>query len=145
MSMLNNELDIGRRTFIAQTAILAAIAALTACGAGADMSTAPTLSGTTTLKVSDYPALNSVGGIALVTISGNPFAVVRTGTSSFVTLSRVCQHQGGIVDVSGSGFLCPLHGAQYSASGAWVGGQSAGNLISYPTTYDAVAGTISIA
>jgi Rieske Fe-S protein len=135
--------EIGRRTFLAQSALLVAAAALAACAVGGDP-TAPSLSGQTTLKVSDYPALATVGGIALVTIQSSPYAVVRTGTSSFVTLSRICPHQGSTVNQSGSGFLCPNHGAQFNASGTWTGGQSTSNLRSYATTYDASAGTLTI-
>ena len=135
---------IGRRTFLAQGALLAAAAMLAACGVAAD-STGPTaVTPGTTIRVSDYPALAQVGGIALITIQGGPFAVVRTGTSAFVTLSRVCPHQGTTVGVNGSGFLCPNHGARFSATGAWTGGQPTGNLQSYATAYDATAGTLTI-
>ena len=136
---------IGRRTFIAQAAMVAAAAALAACGGGGGTDlTAPTLSGSTTIKVTDYPALASVGGVALVTIGGSPFAVVRTGASAFVTLSRVCPHQGSTVNQSGSGFLCPNHGAQFSSTGTWIGGQPTTSLRSYATIYDAAAGTLTI-
>jgi cytochrome b6-f complex iron-sulfur subunit len=135
---------IARRTFLAQSAVIAAAVALAACGASGDSPTSPTLTGTTTLKLSDYPVLNGVGGIALVTISSAPFAVVRTGASSFVTLSRVCTHEGTTVNVNGSGFLCPNHGAQFNASGTWIGGQVTTSLHSYPTVYDATAGTLTL-
>lgn len=135
---------IARRTFLVQSAMVAAAVALAACGAAGTDATAPSLSGTTTLKVSDYPSLATVGGVALVTIASNPVAVVRTGTSSFVALSRVCPHQGSTVNQNGSGFLCPNHGAQFSSTGTWVGGQQTNSLRSYTTTYDAAAGTISI-
>jgi cytochrome b6-f complex iron-sulfur subunit len=134
---------IGRRTFLAQSALMAAAAALAACAGGTDL-TAPSLTGATTLKVSDYSSLATVGGVALVTISSSPFAIVRTGASSFVTLSRVCPHQGSIVNQSGTGFLCPNHGAQFSSTGTWVGGERTSSLRSYTTTYDAAAGTITI-
>jgi len=135
---------IGRRTFLAQSAILAAAAALAACGAGGDNVTAPTLNSSSTIKVSDYPALANVGGVALVNISGNPFAIVRTDTSTFVALSRVCPHAGSIVNATASGFLCPNHGAQFSKTGQWVGGQRTSSLHSYPATYDATAGTVTV-
>lgn len=136
---------IGRRTFLAQSAILAAAAALAACGAGGGSDvTGPTLNGSSTIKVSDYPALANVGGVALVNISGNPIAIVRTDASTFVALSRVCPHQGSIVNTTNSGFLCPNHGAQFTKTGQWVGGQRTGNLTSYPTTYDATAGTVTV-
>ncbi len=133
---------IGRRAFLYHGALAAAAVALAAC-ATTDLS-APTLPAGTTIKVSDYPALASVGGIALVTISGARLAVVRTADTSFVVLSRICQHQGGIVNINGSGFLCPNHGARYNATGQWIGGQSASNLISYANSYDAGTGVLSI-
>jgi cytochrome b6-f complex iron-sulfur subunit len=135
---------IGRRAFLAQSALLAAGALLAACAAGDVSSPGTDLTSTSDIKVSDLPALASVDGVALVNISGNPLAIVRTGDASFVTLSRVCPHQGSTINPSGSGFLCPGHGAQFSATGQWVGGQRTSNMRSYSTTYDAAAGTITI-
>jgi cytochrome b6-f complex iron-sulfur subunit len=137
------EAGIGRRTFLAQGALLAAAAMLAACGASTD-TTAPPLSTSTTIKIGDYAALAQVGGIALVTVQGAALAVVRTGASTFVALSRTCPHQGTTVNVSGSGFLCPNHGARFAADGTWVGGQPTGNMQSYATIYDATAGTLTI-
>ena len=134
---------IGRRTFLAQSAILAAAAALAACGAGGD-ATAPTLSGSTSIKVGDYPALANVGGVALVNVSGAPLAIVRTDASTYLALSRICPHQGSIVNFTGNGFLCPNHGAQFTETGTWVGGQRTSSLQSYPTTFDSTTGTLTI-
>lgn len=134
---------IGRRTFLAQGAMLAALAALAACGGGSS-STAPTFSGKSTINVSDYPALGSVGGVAMVNVSGTPMAVVRTDASTFVALSRICPHQGSIVNYTGNGFLCPNHGAQFSKTGTWVGGQPTGNMYTYATSFDATTGTLTI-
>ena len=134
--------EIGRRTFLAQSALLAAAAALAACGMSD--ATAPELTGQASIKVSDYPALSSVGGIAMVSIQGSPLAIVRTGTSTYVALSRICPHQGSTVNQSGSGFLCPNHGARFAADGTWVGGQPTSSLRSYATSYDATSGTLTI-
>jgi Rieske Fe-S protein len=135
--------EIGRRTFLAQSALLAAAALLAGCAAGSDP-TAPELSGQATISVSDYPALSTVGGIAMVSIQSSPLAIVRTGTSTFVALSRVCPHQGSIVNQNGSGFLCPNHGAQFSSTGTWVGGQPTTNMRSYATSYNSATGTLTI-
>src|SRR3954471_21837343 len=135
--------EIGRRTFLAQSALLAAAAALAACSVGAD-ATAPDLSSQATINVSDYPSLATVGGIAMVTIQGSPMAIVRTGSSTFVALSRVCPHQGSIVNQSGSGFLCPNHGAQFNSTGTWIGGERTSSMRSYATSYNASAGTLTI-
>ena len=134
--------EIGRRTFLVQSALLAAAAALAACGVSD--ATAPDLTGQASIKVTDYPALASVGGIAMVTIQGSPLAIVRTGASTYVALSRVCPHQGSTVNQSGSGFLCPNHGARFAADGTWVGGQPTSSLRSYATSYDATSGTLTI-
>ena len=82
--------------------------------------------------------------MATLTIGSTPIAVVRTATSSFVALSRICPHQGGGVNPVSGGFLCPLHGAQFSDTGVWEGGQQTGNLTSYNTSYNASAGTLTI-
>ena len=137
------EQGIGRRTFLVQTGILAAIAALNACmGSGDSGTTAPSVS--STINVSNYPALANVGGVAVITLGNAPLAIVRTGTSSFLALSRVCPHQGGIVELSGSDFVCPVHGATFNLSGQWIGGQRTSSLHSYTTTYDATTGTLTI-
>jgi Rieske Fe-S protein len=134
--------EIGRRTFLVQSAIVAAAAALAACGA--DSSTAPTISTGTTIKVSDFSSLSAVGGIATTSVGGAPIAVVRTGTSSFLVLSRVCPHQGSTVNQNGSGFLCPNHGARFDSNGTWTGGERTSSLHAYSSTYDAASGTITI-
>jgi Rieske Fe-S protein len=133
---------VSRRTFVVQSMFMAAAAALAACGA--DGATAPNIAAGTQIKVGDYAALSAVGGIALVTLDGSPLAVVRTGASTFAVLSRVCPHQGSIVNQNGSGFLCPNHGARFSADGTWQGGERTSNLRSYPNTYNASTNTITL-
>jgi cytochrome b6-f complex iron-sulfur subunit len=135
--------DISRRTFLTQSALLAAAAALAACSAGAD-TTAPNIPSGTTIKVSDYSALSANNGVALVNLSGAPVAIVHTSGTSYVALSRVCPHQGGIVNPIGSGFLCPNHGAQFSITGQWQGGQRTSSLHSYATSFDATTGILTI-
>ncbi len=135
---------IGRRTFLAQSAILAAAAALAACGAGGDSVTGPSGNVNGSIKVGDYPALANVGGVALVNVSGQPLAVVRTDTSTYLVLSRTCPHQGSIVNPTTNGFLCPNHGAQFTKTGTWVGGQPTGNMFTVSSSFDATSGTLTI-
>ena len=120
----------------------AAAAALAACGAMD--STSPRLSESVDITVADYPALATVGGIALVSAGGERLAIVRIGSSSYAALSRVCPHQGGIVNVNGSGFRCPEHGATFSASGAWTGGQRTSSLHAYSTSFNATGGVLTV-
>lgn len=135
--------SMDRRVFLTRATLAAAATALAACGGGGSDPTSPASVGAS-LRVADYPALASVGGIASLTLSGTPIAVVRTGAATFVTLSRVCPHERTTVNQSGSGFLCPNHQARFDATGTWVGGQRTSNLTAYATTYDAAAGTLQI-
>ena len=137
------ERGISRRVFVARGALAAAAALLAAACAGSD-SLGPTLSGSATIDVSSYPSLANVGGVALVDIQGSPFAVVRTGTSTFLALSRICPHQGGLIVQSGSGFRCTVHGATFNSTGTWIGGQRTGSMRSYPTSYDSATSTLTV-
>jgi Rieske Fe-S protein len=132
-----------RRTFISQTVLAAAAAALAACAGGGGDVTAPASVGSS-IKVADYPALAATGGVALVTVGGARLAIVRTDATSFVALSRVCPHEGGTISPSSTGFLCAQHGAQFNATGTWVGGQRTSSMRSYPAVYDAATGTLAI-
>ena len=136
---------IGRRTFLIQSALLAAAAALAACSTSDATAPDITADGTTNvINISSYPTLAAVGGVAMVTISRAPIAVVRTSESTFVALSRICPHQGGTVQQSGTGFQCPVHGARFSQTGQWVGGQRTSSLHAYNAAFDAAAGTLTI-
>lgn len=135
---------IDRRSFLTRGALAAAALALAACGGGAGSDVMAPSSVSLALTVANYPALASIGGVALVSASSSPIAVVRTGTSSFVALSRICPHQGATVNISASGFTCPRHGATFNTTGAWVGGQGASSLHSYPTSYDASTGVLTV-
>ena len=130
-----------RRMFLERTLMLAA-AMLAACS-GAD-ATAPDLSGQTQINVSSYPELANVGGVALVTIEGSPMAIVRTGASTFLALSRICPHQGGLIVTTSSGFRCTRHGAQFTTTGTWTGGERTSNMRSYPTSYVAATSTLTV-
>ena len=134
---------LGRREFLAKSAMFAAAAAaLSACGL--TDSTSPQLTSSVDIAVADYPALASVGGIALVNAGGERLAIVRTGSTSYVALSRVCPHQGGIVNTSGSGFRCPEHGATFNSTGTWTGGERTSSLHAYSTSFNATTGVLTI-
>ncbi len=137
-----NVARIKRREFVAYGAAALALAALAACGG--DALTSPSTVASTSLKLSDLPALASVGGVATVRIGSTPIAIVRTGASSFVAFSRICPHQGATIDVTSTGFHCPNHGATFNASGVWIGGERTRNLTSYPVQYDSAAGTLTV-
>jgi Rieske Fe-S protein len=137
---------IGRRAFLETTLAALGVSALAACAA-TDFA-APTIT-TFSVKLSDYPALAAVGGIAVVdngSRSGEPIAVARTGASTYIALSLVCPHRGTTVSVvnNNTSFYCSGHGATFAGNGSWTGGQSTVNLASYASHYDQAAGTLQI-
>lgn len=143
---------VSRRDFLSRST-LAAVAALltTACGTGADIlaARAPVTTGTLgaggiTLRLSDYPALAQVGGIARADTTAGPIALVRSGTATVAAFSMICPHQGATINIQASGFLCPNHFAQFSATGQWLGGQPTTNLVSFPASFDAATGLIAV-
>lgn len=136
--------SISRRSFILHSALLTASAALAACGTAGDVS-APTLPSTgNTVNVNNTPALATVGGVALVSLGSVPLAIVRTDAATFLALSRICPHQGGTIQETGSGFQCPVHGATFTRTGQWIGGQRTSSMHSYATSYDAATGILTI-
>lgn len=147
--------QVTRRDFVARST-LAAVAALlvSACGDGViggvtglagGLGTGGTTPGAgSTFRLSDYPALANVGGIARANAGGSPIALVRNSTTTVSAFSLVCPHQGTTVDITGGSFKCPNHGATFNAAGTWTGGQQTGNLVSLGATLDAALGIITL-
>lgn len=95
-------------------------------------------SGGLVVTVANFPALASVGGVADVgTLGSTPVALTRTGSGTYLALSRVCTHQGCTVDVVGNAFNCPCHGSQFNAQGTVTQGPAGQPL---PTLTATVAG-----
>lgn len=135
---------IDRRAFLEAALAALGVTGLAACASSAFAAPAITAF---SVRIADFPALASVGGIAVVdngSRSGEPIAVARTGTSTFFALSLVCPHRGTTVSVVNNSFYCTGHGATFSANGTWTGGQPTSNLASYPIGYDQSAGTLQI-
>jgi Rieske Fe-S protein len=141
--MSEQGVDEGRREFLKKSAAAAALLALAACGMSD--STAPSSLASTTIDLSTTPALTPVGGVAVMSISGSPVAVVHETATTFSAFSLICPHAGNTVQsVGAQGFYCPGHGARFDLAGDWIGGQHTSNLRSYPTQYDAAAGTVTV-
>jgi hypothetical protein len=135
---------LDRRAFLEQVAAIVGVGGLAACSA--DLGTAPTITAFT-IMLANYPSLAAVGGLALVDNggqAGDPVAVSRIDTSTFVALSLICPHRGSTVQLVGSSFRCPTHGAMFAADGSWTGGQSTSSLYRYTTVYDPATGTLKI-
>ena len=132
---------IDRRTFLSAATLAAVTMALAACS---NSPTGPDPGGSGSIKVGDYSALASVNGVATLNLQGRPVAVVRTATDSFEALWLVCPHQGATVAPASGGFVCPRHGARFTLTGTWTGGQRTSNLRSIPTSYDQGTDTLTI-
>jgi nitrite reductase/ring-hydroxylating ferredoxin subunit len=113
-------LGLTRRQALAAAAALCGFGAVAAAGTGVAQA-----SGSLRVKLSAFPALARVGGVANVgSLNGIPVAVVRTGPKRYVALDRRCPHVGVPVTARGTGFIClpPGHGSQFTANGARISG-----------------------
>ncbi len=133
---------LDRRGFLARSAVLAAVAAL-----AGSCKTAPfglQLDRTVTVRLADYPELSQVGGVAVLQGVNVPIAMVNLGPNQYVALSLICPHQGGSISWNGSDFMCSVHGATFADDGHWIGGQPTTNMYEYKTSYDSVAGSVTV-
>jgi cytochrome b6-f complex iron-sulfur subunit len=72
--------------------------------------------------------------------------VAHTAQNSFTALSSVCTHAAcQITGYSGSSFVCPCHGSQFSTSGKVLNGPAAANLRTFPTQFASNVLTITVA
>jgi cytochrome b6-f complex iron-sulfur subunit len=149
---------INRRDFLAKSALAAAaLVVVEGCGDGQIGPTIPHVSGggnpfvpvsdPVVVKLSQEPALATVG--AVVDIGGQR-ALVRTGATTFLGLSRICTHQGCDTEVRSNELQCPCHGSVFSASGSVIRGPNISSpqiapLAQLTATFDPVANTVTVA
>ena len=133
---------LSRRAFLTQSAFAATAVVLAACGDGQiGPGTITDPVGKTTIVVSTFPGLATVGMLVLIDAAR---AVKRTGAASFFAVSRACTHQGTPVELSGSGFLCLNHGSQFDNNGNVTVGPAELNLPALATSYDPVSDILTI-
>lgn len=108
----------------------------------------PTLAGTVSgrtisVAVGAGSPLAAVGGTALVQTNVANCLVARISQDAFSALTAVCTHQScTITNVSGTTFICPCHGSQFSTSGSVVKSPATSALTTYATTF--ADGTLTI-
>jgi Rieske Fe-S protein len=124
---------VDRRQFLASASVLSLGALATAaCGDGvfSGPDVVPAFPSTPfTIDPRTVTALQQVGGRTVVQNGTTaPVLVERVGASQYRALSLACPHRGTIVNVQPDGFLCPNHGARFSADGTWLGGQETVDL-----------------
>lgn len=138
---------VTRRTFLAESTLAAVAAVLaSACGDGVfGGALGPSQAVALSINVNNFPALAPVGGIARVDgNSGTPVAVWHSGADTYAAFSMICPHAGSTVNIQGSGFRCPNHGATFAASGAWTGGQQTSSLFPLTVAFDPATGILDI-
>jgi len=145
-----------RRDFLARSALAAAaLVVLDACGDGqigpplhASGGGDPNIpiGGPITVRLADFAALATVGKVVDI---GHERAVVRTGDTTFVGLSRICTHEQCDTDVVNNRFQCPCHGSIFAADGSVVRGPDTGASITplrqLNVAFDSAAGTLTVA
>ncbi len=154
--------DGSRRRFCQQACLLASLGVMgvfwDACGGGSNpsgpsgsVSALPVVSGSmgtnvVTLTVDTSSPLTNVGSAALVQAGSTVLLVAHTAQNTFSALSGICTHAGcQITGYSGSVFVCPCHGSQFSTSGQVLTGPAAVNLRSYSTQFASNVLTIALA
>ena len=141
---------VTRRDFPGQVALAAAAIVAAGCGAGGDLTgigSGPLPGGSIVAKLSDYPGLATIGQpVEVKTASGSAsgVAAVRTSATTFIALGMACTHEGTKVNIQGTIFNCPNHGARFNSSGAVTLGPANRALAQRTVAYDATAGTLSI-
>lgn len=135
-----------RRDFLGKSALGALVVLAGSSCTAADSIAGPGLGSgkDVVVTLADYPVLSSAGGIARISGVSPPLALVNEGNDAFSAFSLQCPHAGSTVQVSGSAFVCPNHGARFDVNGKWTGGQRTSNLRQYAATYDAGAGTVRV-
>jgi len=121
---MSEELGLTRRQALAAAAAICGVGALAAAGAAPAQA-----AGRLKVRLSAYPSLKKVGGVANVgALNGRQVAVVRTGKKTYVALDRTCPHAGAIVSASSGGWSCPAHGSRFDLDGDRVSGPTPSGL-----------------
>lgn len=108
--------------------------------------------GTYALPLASYPTLRNVNGSVVATIPGatgiqSRLVVTKTGATTYAAITATCPHEGttlGTYSAITQRITCPNHGAQFSATGTWLGGQHTTNATAYTATLDAAADVVRI-
>jgi Rieske Fe-S protein len=97
------------------------------------------------LTIDAASPLAAVGSAALVQSSAANVLVSRTAQDTFTAVTAVCTHEACTINgVSGSIYVCPCHGSQFSATGGVVKGPAAQPLRQFTTRFSGNILTITL-
>jgi cytochrome b6-f complex iron-sulfur subunit len=96
------------------------------------------------LTSADYSKLQTNGEFAIV--KGQSIIVARKNDGSFVAVSKDCTHQGAqlVYQAGNDRFNCPLHGSNFSTTGAVVNGPAGAPLKQYKTELNSAGTTLRV-
>jgi cytochrome b6-f complex iron-sulfur subunit len=101
--------------------------------------------GTLSLTIDSASPLAAVGSAALVNSSAANLLISRTAQDTFAAVTAVCTHEACTINgVSGSIYVCPCHGSQFSATGGVVKGPAAQPLRQFTTRFSGNVLTITL-
>lgn len=95
--------------------------------------------GTVLVKVSDFPALASVGGSLRLDVGLSQPILINRSAAGFHALSAKCQHQGCTVEpysVALGVIRCTCHGSQYNIDGSLNQGPATLGLNRFQSSFD---------
>ena len=90
------------------------------------------------VKISDNPDLQKVGGFVLVENTPvGKLLVIRTAIDDFAALSPVCPHRKCEVRIQNPSLIrCPCHQSAYKIDGTYVSGPAKASLKKFATRVD---------
>ncbi len=131
----NTENAASRRQFL-QNATAATGVLLLGRAASADETPAPIEAKTeTTLKLSEHPDLQKVGGYEILEVGAERVIVAHT-ESGFIACSAVCPHKGCDVKyvLADKQLVCPCHNSRFDEAGKVVKGPARKDLKPFDAT-----------
>ena len=109
---------VSRRSFLAGTCGLFLLNGIQALPASANSAVKKLSNGKLSVQLNKLDALAQVGGaVRIGVIKGNPVAISRTGSATYLAFSLRCPHQNVPVTKTETGWRCEAHGSEFEADG----------------------------